>query len=357
MPDSKPAAPVTVRFTVSLFGDDAPRFSNPPIFTHWLPIGRKRGVRFTHNDHSGLLWFELESSRFSSDEAEIARLVNVAVDKAFIEIGATVDGELGDWMKKRDFRKEPTAAEEALAERYFLHGKQVLAALSHGLNRFLSYVRIEKGQYWVRPIVLDPDHLSSHAVGMNAKARVGDGDWFRWHPTHVMHLRATMVVGSDRRYVSEDDWDRVQEFVGNNRRPTLALELLAGAEALARDDSERAALTEAVSALEIALAKFGRGAKVDALLPSSIRERLGVSSLHSLIEHMGVTASVSIVLPFLFSETQLPANLLSTCREAIAQRQSVVHQGQRTIESTVVIKQLAALRQLIELLLRHTAAE
>jgi hypothetical protein len=190
---------------------------------------------------------------------------------------------------------------------------------------------------------------------MKAKASVGDGQWFVWHPTHTIHLKGVAVhTTNDPRYLRPDDWKHVQEFLNNTRRPTLALELLAGAESLAKAGSDRAALTEAVSAVEVALASFSRRANLDALLAPSIRERLGVESLSSLVERTGLTQAVSCLVPFLFPESELPADLLTACRDAIAQRQAVVHTGQRAINPQALSRHLHALRRLTELLLRHS---
>ena len=43
-----------------------------------------------------------------------------------------------------------------------------------------------------------------------------------------------MTVGDTRRYFTADDWENAREFVALGRRSTLTLELLAGAEYLAK---------------------------------------------------------------------------------------------------------------------------
>jgi hypothetical protein len=94
---------------------------------------------------------------------------------------------------------------------------------------------------------------------------------------------------------------------------------------------------------------------LDAALASSITDRLDVSTLPSLVERMGLTQTVSLALPFLFTEAVLPAELLATCRDAIKQRQNVIHSGQRGVKPEALQKHLDALRRLTELLLRHSA--
>jgi hypothetical protein len=334
---------VTVRFTISL--DESQELGGPPItFSRWLPMGREHGIGFQHETCTGLLWFELKSASWISDEATIPKTINVLVDNFLADVVTTVDGELAAWMVARDCRHAPTADDEALAARYRQHGEAVTAALNHGLNRFLSFVKIEKGQYWV-PLV------TVKASG-EARAKTHTSDWFRWCPTHVIELTATMPNENDPRFIRPEDWPRAQAFVVSQRRPTLTLELLASAELLAREGSDRAALTEAVTALEVALGSFARAPRAQALWPASMSERLGIETLPKVIERLGLTTSVAVVLPLLLPADVASPDVLSRCREAIRDRQNVVHQGQRQVKS--IGKHLAGLRQLCELLLRYT---
>jgi len=180
---------------------------------------------------------------------------------------------------------------------------------------------------------------------------VFDGVWFRWQPTQLGRLAvASLPDNNDPRLIRAVDWQLVQEFVANDKKPTLTMQLLAGAESLADEGSERAALTEAVSALEVALAKFARSSEIESTIPAAIRGRLGVESLPKLVDRLGLSASVSVLLPFLLSEELLPGDLLRTCREAISERQNVVHGGQRHVDPSRVQKYLWGLRQLCEVL-------
>jgi hypothetical protein len=116
--------------------------------------------------------------------------------------------------------------------------------------------------------------------------------------------------------------------------------------------ANRAALTEAVSALEVALATFARSPQTAKLLPTSLRLRLGVESLPRLIERIGLTGSVAVVLPFVVPEDHLPADVLAACRNAIVDRQTVVHQGQRDVDAVKLRAHLRGLRRLCEVLLQ-----
>jgi hypothetical protein len=143
------------------------------------PIGQENGITFRHDSCSGTLWFEPKSAPWIDDPASIERTINVQVESMWADIVMSVDSDLAAWIKSSDCRHAPTADEKPLAAEYERLGVAVLAALDLGLNRFLSFVRIEKGQHWVQHVTLDADRLSSHCVGMRAQARINDSDWFR----------------------------------------------------------------------------------------------------------------------------------------------------------------------------------
>jgi hypothetical protein len=256
-------------------------------------------------------------------------------------------------MAARDLSRQPSVEEHPFAQRYETHGKEVLDLLFHYLNRFVDFLRAEKGQFWVAPY-RDAFGISSTASKFNAKACIDGGAWFRWQPSQTTQLEL-MVPGETEipRYVTAGDWLSAQRFLESDSRPNLARQLLAGAELLAAVGHGRAALTEATTALEVALFTFAKSKKAHEVLPPELCGRMGVESLEKLIEHMGLTATVDYLLPIMFTEKQMPTGLLKTCRAAISQRQNVVHQGQRRVEELSLKRFLAALRSLCDILLQN----
>jgi hypothetical protein len=132
-------------------------------------------------------------------------------------------------------------------------------------------------------------------------------------------------------------------------------ELLAGAEFLADSGYSRVALTEAVSALELALDHFSKSPQADSLFQNSLRERLGIESLPRLVDrHLGLSASVALLLPLLLPHEELPADILRDCREAIEQRNNITHRGQRYVAPDRLKQFLKSVRILCETLLKWT---
>jgi len=267
------------------------------------------------------------------------------------------DVELLSYMSVRDFSRQPTEEEEPLAERYVIHGREVFSLLADGVNRLLTFIRVEKGQFWLDPLEIDLDNISSHSAEFGAKAQIDDGPWFRWKPGQTIRLSATIPRDPDPRFLMLSDWPEAQAFVSAEGQPNLPRQLLAAAEAFADVGSERVALTEAVTALEIALSRFVESPKSDYLLSEPLRSRLGWESLKSVHGRRGLTASVGFLLPILFDSSKLPDEVLATCRQAIEARQNVVHRGARRVDPDKIRRFLVGIRKLCEVLQEATASQ
>ncbi len=254
-----------------------------PMFHRWLPIGLDNGIRSSRNGFELLLWLDTKSVQWASEVSEevVPNHVNLTVHRIYADITTiTDDAELLSHMSSRDFSQPPNADEELLAERYEIHGKEVFSLLQVGLNRFLTFIGVEKGQYWVDPLKFDLDDMPSLSVEFRARAQVGDGSWFRWQPTQRTSITVEVPNGEVlSRFLTQIDWPEAQTFVSAGRQPDLTRQLLAGAEALANSGSERVALTEAVAALEVALSRFTSSPKADALISLIKPPRFGLENL------------------------------------------------------------------------------
>lgn len=113
------------------------------------------------------------------------------------------------------------------------------------------------------------------------------------------------------------------------------LELLSGAEQLAGNGYARSALTEAVTALEVAISDFARSPQHNQKLALIVGPRLGVTRLQKQIEHIGLSGTVSYLLPLLLPDSVLSVKVLEGCRNAIDTRQNVVHNGQREVHDLI----------------------
>ena len=151
-------------------------------------------------------------------------------------------------------------------------------------------------------------------------------------------------------HIRADEWRDIRDFVVSSRRPPLARTLLAGAETLAADGHSRSALTEAVTALEVALYAFARNPAAERAFGPMLAKRMGIGTLHQQVEHLGLSGSVRYLLPVLLPDSVLPEDVLEGCRAAIDQRQTVVHQGQRDVPTGALRSSLRAVRSLCDIL-------
>jgi hypothetical protein len=52
-----------------------------------------------------------------------------------------------------------TEEEKPLAERYEIHCREVFSLLADGVNRLLTFMRVEKEQFWLNPLEIDLDSI------------------------------------------------------------------------------------------------------------------------------------------------------------------------------------------------------
>ena len=154
----------------------------------------------------------------------------------------------------------------------------------------------------------------------------------------------------EEKYLTEGEWESVREFVASTCRTPLVGELLAGAEQLEGNGYSRSALTEAVTALEVAISDFGSSQSANEKLASTYSKRLGIGSLKKQIERMGLSGTVKYLLPLILPETMLPTRIIAGCQEAVTLRQNVVHNGQRNVDAVAVRKGILNIKECCKIL-------
>jgi hypothetical protein len=240
-----------------------------------------------------------------------------------------ISPELATYIEAKDFRRLPELSELELEREYEALGEKVLASAIKPLNRMIAYVRSVKGQYWLLPYEIDLNIMHSSFASFEAKGSIDAGNRFRFQPTRGDSI--TLVVGASDRYVSESDWEKLEKFVVGSERTPLVADLLAGAERLAGNGYSRSALTEAVTALEVAISEFARSSEKVEHLGKAVGPRVGVDSFKRQVEHMGLSGTVNYLLPIVFPESVLSSEVIAGCKDAVTTRQNVVHNGQREV--------------------------
>lgn len=318
-------------------------------FARWLPIGDSQAIDVERDSIALKLWFDITSTWWASQhkEEDLLRMINVPANLVFADaVVHNVPDDLLRYMADRDFTRSATPEEQSLQQRYDEVAELLLTFVLQTLNRLLSYVRSRKGQYWLGEYPFDIGQMSSYYVQFKAKARSGGGPWFRFGPSSI--ISRTVELQSEERFVRQDEWDEIRTFVCGLGRTPLVRTLLASAEALEANGQRRVALTEAVTALEVALYEFARHPNAERAFGPLLAQRINASSLKHQVEHMGLTGSIRYLLPVIL--TDLPRQIIQGCEVAIDQRQSVVHNGQRDVKTETLRRSLAAIRSLCDLL-------
>lgn len=314
-------------------------------FAHWLPIGRDQGIPIEDGDIRFVLWFDEKTTWWASQPtaAELRNHANVLARYVNVDLEvANVPMSLLSYMQHRDFTRLPTEPEKEVQAEYERLGQKILVAVLHRVNRLVAYARSQKGQYWITEYDVDCDRMSSYFNAFEARGCIDDGAWFRFQP--ATGDRISLSFGGESKYIAEGEWSAFRDFVMGAHKPGLVGELLAGAEYLLKAGHRRSALTEAVTALEVAIYNFARNPNAAAAFGECMAARLSVQTLQSQVKHLGLTATVGYLLPTIIPERLLPSLILSDCQSALTQRQNVVHNGQRDVEEGVVVRAIASIR-------------
>lgn len=337
---------------VRMFSDLLVRMKIPldpmMVFTEWFPLEEQEHLSIVEGNLHLKYWFDLACARID-DESEISRHQNISAHTILVDVRISgLSQILLGHILSRDTSKSPDPEESQEAEEYERVGKRVYVTTLTHLNRLISFVRATPGQYWLKEYDINPNIMLSDFTKFHTMATVDLKDWFIWNPTHRILLTASMPTTT--RYLNSSNWADAIEFAISNRKNPLKWELLAGADYLASIDQSRSALTEAVTALEVSLHEFAQHINVDMLLSPELKMRLGITSLHKLVNRLGLHASINYLLPIIFDHEKIPTELLRDCQDAVDDRGNIVHHGQREVSEENLTRYLNAIRRICTVL-------
>lgn len=327
------------------FDSDLPDESPVLIFTGWLPIGPEQGIVVQEEGLEITIWFD-ETCSWFPPRPNTEGLMDYSCVHAHHVYVRVVLRELSDdflfYMencKGDQFPVNPDAEKNA---EYVQLVVKVLLATVRRVNRLIAYVKAYNGHYWLTEYAVDVDRLRSYCNMFEARGQIDERPLFQFCPPTFDHITASIEVG--RTYIVQNDWRSLQDFVAGSTKPALVNELLAGAEYLLSFGHYRSAITEAVTALEVAIFDFSRAPNAEAIFGFKMADRLALHTLQSQIQHLGLSATIRYLLPIIIPECVLSTELLKSCQDAITQRQNVVHNGQRNLKKAIAKKAIADIR-------------
>ncbi len=325
-------------------------------FLKWIPA-RDLAVNAAKENMSALAWVDetcldvgmpktvVELEKHSSVRAS-AILVSVTVTGVDEDLAQFIQAN-ADWPTREDPLESPDMAIRSLAQQFEKLGREVHEFVIHVVNRIVEWAYGYKGQFWLTRRKSEDELVWSRNNEFGTKVSVDGAPSVRWCTPGPGLVRLSTDFG--RSSISRDDWVRLGAFVQGTRRASLTGELLSNALALSDAGYLRGAVTEAYSALEVALNEFAQSPRVD-ILRSPAVPPYTLESLKSAVDHLGVSSSVRHLLPLVLDPERLDRNIHARVCDLIDLRQNIVHSGQRTVDESRVRSGLGAASVLIEVL-------
>lgn len=220
------------------------------------------------------------------------------------------------------------------------------------VNRFIAFVRCNKGQYWLKPLLFDEMRLSSNIKELSTLVSSTNDNWSEFVVNKSSSIILT-VQGSENTLVKED-WQCLEDFVNSQSRSNLALELIANAYQLLDDNYSRSSIIEACCALEAAVSIFKDLKDFSWLERRDFSIRIPSENIETQIKHLGFSSTIKILFPIIFTENEVPQEVLDSCYRAIEIRNNIVHNGtgQRKVSKTHLKKILPNVEFLCRFLLK-----
>ncbi len=334
-------------------------FSGPHMYFHrWIPAETNPIIAYKDQFKIKL---QIDRDCVPSPDhcPETERWSNITIDKVKVEIRIQdVSDELATFIyNERENRSDVHHGVKLGDQQYddlnneFKElGLKALEFTYEVCNNLISYVRNQKGQYWLEPISFDKKNLRSLYAHLGAKAKIEDGDLFRWSPSSINMIS---VDNLDLEFIAKDSWIEAQDFVKTRKKVNLVKELLSNSLSFLQQERARSAVIEATTALEIAMSRFSIKPNLDKLeFPTSTR-RIEIENLKTHVDQFGFAKSIGYLLPILFKEKELSTKLIDKCNKAITSRNAIVHQGDG-IDLVTAEKHILSLKQCSEILMEYT---
>lgn len=316
-----------------------------PMFYRWLPDGRSDSVTLeTDTDAKLELWLERrgyvdelalggDAIQFDPDRKEIDE--SLMRRQAPLNAGGPLFG-MSLFPSISEEQERALRNDDRGSEAYEDLGEHVVRSIYFPLNAFINCIRLNLGQYWIRPVSepplpeLDGGEVSLGAYcydrGMHWSLHY-EGEWTeflpfvpneREGPTTSFEAR---IIGGKEEFISQDDWenlsDTVEENKDYNRDLSVAAEVLLVARELAEAGKIRHALLEGYASLELAVEAFVE--RKSEGLTADLRQ----AATNPLSNGLPLKSQVALLL----TDTDIPSDELEGTIQAIKYRNQIAHEG------------------------------
>lgn len=314
------------------------------IFQFWLP-DETHAIPFADGDLAleGRIWFDPECSHLKPSPHDGRFHVGVPVHIFRMEI---ILKDVPDDLWPVLTGQQQARPGDGLHERHCEIERRLHKGAVTYANRLISMCRINFGQFWLEEHPSSADVADIVLNSFSPKLLV-NGEWRPWHRaggSNIFRMGTSGGTGA----IPEQLWPMVAKYVKEGPRPKLELELLSGADLLAKLGKQRSALVEAATALEVSISRFVKAFDRDA----GVRSRLqGVfpddgGNLAKKVERLGVTHTLRLLLPLLLPTEAVSRERLAVAAAAMDERNRIVHDGKRHVSAEDVQRYLTEVRAL-----------
>lgn len=208
-----------------LFRTEIPFFPQWLAFKQWSPSeedsivsGAKDVV--SEKDLSLKLWFD--NSCMNRLGGEI-----VNANKMFADVTVKdVPDELVGFIRESG---ETLASEKQdLADKNKKLGERVYSFTLKNVNRFISYFRTEKGQYWLQKLEYNEANILFEPKRFEFKVIIDGAEECLWKVGPDLRIGIKRNYVETFRLIDRDTWSEAKKFLASSDEPSLILELLAG---------------------------------------------------------------------------------------------------------------------------------
>ena len=318
-------------FAISLFDPAVQDFERElgPLFYRWMPNGEADAISIpvTEPGNSIKVWFERRG--YISDpnlwvyDADKKDDVGSDVFRRQTKVNGGYLFGAAIFAGASPEELEALSKDDKGSAHYVALGKRVIKFLAPPLIAFVETLRVRFGQYWLRELRSwdsRTESLGQYCRMLQLRWRQSPIDeWVNFVPNTPTIELVGRVFSDDtyRRFITEADWRELRTTFQPDLPQPLPLQLLVSVQRLRNDAHDTAALVQAVTTLELAVAGFVRN-----------RRQQSSKAVQDATQNFGEFGTAPARLALVLMVGQLvPASTVDLAVQAIALRNRVAHEG------------------------------
>jgi len=244
-----------------------------PLFHKWLPDNENDAIELQAFKESIKInvWFERRG--FMRDKKIIYDVSKKEVDPTKISKQYLLSGGylFGSFVMNDISREEVNSITQDLKGNMLYEnlGKRIAKMLAPPIINFLDILRINYGQYWLKPFYIwdsRKQSIGSYCRRIFLRWKINrDDEWHDFIPNRLEDSHTIEMWGDEEylSYLSEEDWENIRGLMQTDFTPDLALKILNRAHEEWDNENYSRAIVDAITALEIAMSNKFKKINID----------------------------------------------------------------------------------------------